>query len=65
MDLGSTGNKYTWRDSMSHGLIIYERVDRMSSNDLWRLQFPYARVKLLTRLDFFDHHHVYVSVFKI
>lgn len=63
MDLGSTGYKYTWRDPISHGgFRIYERIDRVLSNDQWRLQFPNAQVKVLIRLDFSNHHHVLVSL---
>ncbi|KAI5405563.1 hypothetical protein KIW84_052374 [Lathyrus oleraceus] len=63
MDLGLIGYKYNWRGPISHGgLRIYERLDRMLSNDQWRLQFPDAQVKVLTRLDFSDHLPLLVSL---
>lgn len=63
MELGYSGYKYTWRGPISHGgLRIYERLDRGLSNDQWRIQFLNAQVKVLTQLDFSDHHPLLVAL---
>lgn len=41
---------------------MYERLDRALCNDNWRIQFSDAQVKVLTRVEFSDHHHVLVSL---
>jgi hypothetical protein len=57
MDLGTIGAKFAWRGPIYHGgQIIYERIDRGMSNDKWRIQFLDRVVKVLTRIDFSDHH---------
>ncbi|CAI8603759.1 unnamed protein product [Vicia faba] len=63
MDLGSSAHRYTWRGPIYQGGVgIYERLDRAMSNDIWRLQFPNASVKVLTRMEFSDHHPILISL---
>lgn len=63
MDLGSSEYKYTRRAPINHGgYRVYERLDRVLGNDQWRLQFPKAQVKVLTRLEFSDHLLVLLSL---
>lgn len=63
LDLGSTSHKFTWRGVIGHGgLRVYERLDMALSNDEWRLQYPDAQVRVLTRIDYSDHHHILVSL---
>ncbi|WJX12066.1 hypothetical protein P8452_02605 [Trifolium repens] len=62
MDIGVMGPKFTWRGPLYHGgQRIYERLDRALCNSNWRLQFPDGYLKVLTRLDFSDHHHILIS----
>ncbi|CAL5213940.1 unnamed protein product [Lathyrus oleraceus] len=63
MDLGYTGYKYTWRGPISHGAgRIYEELDRVLGNELWRLQFPNVGVQVLTRPEFSNHHPIILSL---
>ncbi|MCH79376.1 endonuclease/exonuclease/phosphatase family protein [Trifolium medium] len=63
LDLGAVGSKYTWRGPIYHGgQRIYERLDRALSNDMWRLLFPEAFVKILARLDYSDHHPILINL---
>jgi hypothetical protein len=39
---------------------VYERLDRASGNQAWRLQFPEMRVKVLPRIKF-DYHPILVE----
>jgi hypothetical protein len=65
IDLGYVGSKYTWRGPLFHGGgRIFERLDRALCNDVWRLEFPEAYVKTLTRLDFSDHHPILICPFE-
>lgn len=41
---------------------MFERLDRASNNDLWRLLFPGAVVKVLPRLEFSDHHPILIAL---
>jgi hypothetical protein len=60
-DLGSIGPKFTWWwPKFNNGARIYERLDRAMSNDKWRLKYPSAVVKTLTRVNFSDHHPLLV-----
>jgi hypothetical protein len=62
IDLGAMGPKFTWRGPIYHGgQRIYERLDRALCNDHWRLLFPDAFVKVLTRLEYSDHHPIIIS----
>jgi hypothetical protein len=57
IDIGAVGSKYTWRGPIYQGgCRIYERLDRALCNDIWRLRFPEAIVKVLMRVEFADHH---------
>lgn len=63
MDLGAVGSKYTWKGPLYNGHSkVYERLDRALCNDEWRLGFPNAFVKILTRVQFSDHHPVLVNL---
>lgn len=62
LDIGHVGPKYTWRGPISHdGQLIYEKLYRALSNNLWRLKFLDAYVKILTRVDFFVHRHILIT----
>jgi hypothetical protein len=62
LDMGSVGPKFTWRGPLYHGgQRIFERLDRALCNDLWRLDFPNGFVKVLTCLEFLDHHPILIS----
>jgi hypothetical protein len=62
LDLGAMGAKYTWRGPMYHGgQRIFERLDRALCNSKWSLSFPNGFVKVLTRVDFSDHHPILIS----
>ncbi|MCI12783.1 hypothetical protein A2U01_0033890, partial [Trifolium medium] len=62
MILCVAGPKFTWRGPIFHGgQRIFERLDRALCNDQWRLEFPNGSVKVLTRLEFFDHHPILIS----
>ncbi|XP_058774782.1 uncharacterized protein LOC131649052 [Vicia villosa] len=59
LDLDSVGHRFTWKGPIFHGGgRIYERLDRVLSNDNWRLQFPQGFVKVFPRVDFSDHHPI-------
>lgn len=61
LDLSGVGSKFTWRGPIYHGGgCIFERLDRALCNDCWRLEFPNAFVRVLTRLDFSDHHPILI-----
>jgi ribonuclease HI len=62
IDLGAVGPKFTWRGPMYHGgQRIFERLDRALGNVKWRLDFPDGYIKVLTRLEFSDHHPILIS----
>jgi hypothetical protein len=61
MDTGSVGTKFTWRGPLVQGHDrIFERLDRAMCNDEWRIMFPEAIVKVLTRIEFSDHHPIII-----
>lgn len=39
-----------------------EKLDRAMCNDAWRMELPYAQVKVLTRVEFFDHHPIMIML---
>ncbi|GAU34270.1 hypothetical protein TSUD_321160 [Trifolium subterraneum] len=56
------GFKFTWRGPVYHGgQRIYERLDRALCNSNWRLMFPDGFVKVLTRVEYSDHHPILIS----
>ncbi|XP_058751892.1 uncharacterized protein LOC131624996 [Vicia villosa] len=62
-ELVSHGPKFTWKGPVYHGgQDIYEKLDRVMSNDLWRLNFPDVFVKVLVRVAFSDHHPVLINL---
>ncbi|GAU51239.1 hypothetical protein TSUD_129860 [Trifolium subterraneum] len=62
IDMGAMGPKFTWRGPIFHGgQRIFERLDLALCNDQWRLKFPDGFVKVLTRLDYSDHHPILIS----
>ncbi|WJX47132.1 hypothetical protein P8452_33857 [Trifolium repens] len=62
IDMGAMGPKFTWRGPIYHGgQRIFERLDRALCNDHWRLKFPDGFVKVLTRLDFSNHHPILIA----
>ncbi|XP_058725815.1 uncharacterized protein LOC131597117 [Vicia villosa] len=63
MDIGTTGPKFTWRGSIYHsGQRIYEKLDRALCNEDCRMKFPDAHVKVLTRVNFSNHHPLLVML---
>ncbi|XP_058762861.1 uncharacterized protein LOC131636243 [Vicia villosa] len=64
-DLEARGPKFTWRGPVFHGgQRIYEKLDRAITNDEWRLKFPDSFVKVLTRVEFSDHHPILISLYE-
>lgn len=64
LDLGVVGSCFMWRGSIYNGgQWIFERVDRVIWNDRWTLNFPYGYVKVLTKMDFSDHHPLLICLF--
>jgi hypothetical protein len=62
IDIGAMGPKFTWRGPVYHGgQRIFERLDRALCNSQWRLIYPDGCVKVLTRLDYSDHHPLLIS----
>lgn len=63
MDLGSIGSKFTWK-GQTYGTYdrMFARLDRGMCNASWRLAFPNAFVKVLTRVDFSDHHPILINL---
>ncbi|XP_058775935.1 uncharacterized protein LOC131650233 [Vicia villosa] len=63
MDLGKSGLRFTWKGPLYHvGQIIYEKLDRAMCNDIWRLEFPDAYMKVLARVEFSDHHPLMITL---
>lgn len=57
IDVDSVGTKYTWRGPIFHDdNHIFKRLDRALCDDLWRLRFPHAQVRVLARVLYSDHH---------
>lgn len=46
----------------SWGLKIYEKLDHALVNESWRVQFPEAYVRVLTRVDYSDYHPILISL---
>ncbi|GAU46050.1 hypothetical protein TSUD_191210 [Trifolium subterraneum] len=66
MDLGAVGYKFTWRGPLVNGHDrLFERLDRAMSNDVWRIMFPEAIVKVLPRIEFSDHHTIIIMLQRI
>lgn len=62
VDLDFIGHKFTWRGQVYHrGSRVYERLDKGLCNEVWRMQLPNALVKVLTHLDFSNHHPILMS----
>lgn len=63
MDLGALGPQFTRKGPLFNGYQrIFERLDRAFSNNSGRLQFPNVIVKVLSRVDFLDHHPLTISL---
>lgn len=63
MDLESSRHRYTWRGPIYQGGVqIYERLDRALCNNIWRIEFLNAYIKVLTRMKFSDHHPILISL---
>ncbi|XP_058755237.1 uncharacterized protein LOC131628419 [Vicia villosa] len=62
-DLGANGPGFTWRGPIFQGgQWIFERLDRAICNEEWRLLFTEAQVKVLTRVEFSDHHPIMIAL---
>lgn len=63
MDLGPIGYKYTCGGLIAHGgIIVFEKLDRALSNDIWRNMFSEAHVQVLHRLEYSDHHPIFICL---
>lgn len=63
-DIGSIGSKYRWICPIFHGgNEVFEKIHLDFSNDNWRLNFPDAYVKIISRVDFYDHHTILIMLF--
>ncbi|CAL5206850.1 unnamed protein product [Lathyrus oleraceus] len=63
IDMGNFGFPFTLRGLLTHGgICIYEKLDRVLCNDMWRNMYPEAHANVLHRLDFSDHHHVLLTL---
>ncbi|XP_058784025.1 uncharacterized protein LOC131658784 [Vicia villosa] len=63
LDLGASGPKFTWRGPIFHGgQRIFERLDRALSNEEWKLKFANCQVRVLTRVEFSDHHPIMITL---
>lgn len=63
LDLGANGPMFTWQGPIFHGgKRIYERLDKALSNEEWRLKFHEANVKVLARVEFYDHHPIMITL---
>lgn len=63
--VGATGHKFTWRGVIGHGgMHVFERLDMDISNDIWRLQFPDAFLRVLNRINYSEHHPILVSLYE-
>lgn len=63
MSIDSIGHNYKWRDPIyKGGARSFEKLDTTLCNDLWKIQFPYAFVKVITRIDFFGHHLILITL---
>ncbi|XP_058726904.1 uncharacterized protein LOC131598305 [Vicia villosa] len=59
IDVSAIGYKYTWIRPMLHRAVeVYERLDRVLCNEDWRILFPNAHVKVLMRIEFYNHHPI-------
>lgn len=62
-DLGANGPRFTWRGPVYRGgKRIYERLDRAMGNEGWKLMFIDAQVKVLSRVEFSDHHPIMITL---
>ncbi|XP_058733915.1 uncharacterized protein LOC131605592 [Vicia villosa] len=62
-NLESKGPRFMWRGPIYHGgQRIYEKLDRAIVNDDWKLQFPDSYEKVLTRVEFSDHHPIQIEL---
>ncbi|XP_058762472.1 uncharacterized protein LOC131635855 [Vicia villosa] len=63
LQVDMAGLKFTWRGPMYHGgQRIYERLDRFLCNEDWKVEFPDAHAKVLTRVEFSDHHPILINL---
>ncbi|CAK8532340.1 unnamed protein product [Lathyrus sativus] len=63
LDLGTSGSKFTWRRPVYNGgQRIFEKLDRALGNEECRIEFPNGDVRMLTRLDFSDHHPLLITL---
>ncbi|CAI8619857.1 unnamed protein product [Vicia faba] len=62
-DVESRVPKFTSRGPVFHGgQHIYEKLDRVLSNDEWRMMFLEAYEKLFMRVEFSYHHQILVNM---
>lgn len=60
-NIKTKGPYFTWRGPIYHGgQRIYKRLYRAMNNEAWRLMFTEAQVKVLTRVEFSDHHPIMI-----
>lgn len=63
LDMGISGFSYSLRGSVTHGgMQIYEKLDRIICNYIWRTLYPEAYVIILHGLYFSDHHPIFLTL---
>ena len=63
LDLGFSGQKYTWSNHRQILDLILERIDRCFANPAWKLLYPKASVTHLTRV-YSDHCPILLELSK-
>lgn len=61
MDMGFSGNRFTWTNSRGVANLIQERIDRSFCNMRWWLMYPKASDKHLTRVHS-DHYPLLIDL---
>lgn len=64
LNLGFSGNLFTWNNQRGGKHNIQERLDKSFENDEWRLMFSQALVSHLAALDF-DHKPILLKLYRV
>lgn len=63
IDMGNSIFFYTWKGPLTHGgMRLYEELDHVLCNSIWRNMYLEAHVRVLHRMEFSDHHHVFLTL---
>lgn len=66
IDIGTNDPKFTWHGLNYQGRhVIYEKLDQVLCNEMWKIDFLDAFVKVLALVEFFDHHPIIITHFNI